>query len=97
MYVYAITDGVMIKVGISKHPDKRVRQLNTGSSNRLYLLGYYIGDRQEENYIHRKFYTVKGEWLNPTQELIDYLNEKLRNDYIDWIKDRLVSYKKIQK
>lgn len=43
-YVYFITDLFNIKIGYTKNnPNKRLKQLNTGSPNQLYLLGYIKG------------------------------------------------------
>jgi hypothetical protein len=81
-YVYAITDGINIKIGISKHPEKRVKQLNTGNSNKLILLCYFKGSIIDEKWIHNHFKGIRGEWMESTQDLLNYLNNKINNKYI---------------
>ena len=38
--------GLRVKIGISKHPAKRVRELQTGTSDRLILHALEPGDRE---------------------------------------------------
>ena len=84
-YVYAISDGSYIKIGISKNPQQRIKQLNTGNVKKLVLLGYFKGGRELEKHIHYKFRTVRynSEWMNPSDELVNYLNKKFDNTYIE--------------
>ena len=93
-YVYAISDGYNIKIGVSKHPEKRIKQLNTGNAESLYLLGYFEGDRKLEKYIHDNFRKVRfnGEWMYPTEELLDYLNNKIDKKYIMITDGKVKSY-----
>ena len=47
--VYFFTNGVNIKIGYTKgNIQKRLMQLNTGSDNQLYSLGYMTGDKNTE-------------------------------------------------
>ena len=99
-YIYAITDGKNIKIGYSKNPKKRIKQLSTGSSSNLYLLLYFEGDKKLEKQIHNSFKKIRynGEWLDVTQELLDYLNWQSDIAYIDWDNNgKLRSYIKIKK
>lgn len=94
--VYFITDGRYIKIGTTKiGAEKRLKQLNTGSPLRLYLLGYITGGKEKEKELHKKFQQYKvrnnGEWFSPEDDLINYLNkinEKanvriIKNDLMD--------------
>ena len=94
--IYFITKFSEIKIGFTTlSPEKRLKQLNTGSSNQLYLLGYISGTMQIESDLHKKFNSIRvrnnGEWFYGTDELIDYINEVnewphkfiMRNEYVD--------------
>ena len=98
-YVYAISDGKHIKIGVSKNPKRRVIQLNTGNANNLYLLGYFEGNKSLENYIHNRFDRIRfnGEWMYATDGLLEYLNSRLSDVYIIIIDNRLKALKKMSK
>ena len=100
-YVYAISDqsNNRIKIGFSKNPKKRLKQLSTGAADKLYLLTYFNDDRKLEKSIHKQFKKVRynGEWLFATKELIEYLNQMSNDKYIDWdVNGKLRSYLKIK-
>jgi len=42
----------MIKVGRSKNPDKRLKQLQTGNPNKLRLIAFFKGEGWKEKLIH---------------------------------------------
>ena len=77
--VYFIREGYFgrIKIGITdwKHRNRRLRQLQTGSPDKLYPLGYIIGGRKKEKWLHRKFKHahVRGEWFRPTLDLLWFI------------------------
>jgi hypothetical protein len=98
-YVYAISDGKNIKIGISKNPKVRRFQLSTGNAKDLYLLGYFEGDRALESYIHNRFMKarVNSEWMLASEELLDYLNSKLSDVFIMIVDDKVRALKKIKK
>ena len=85
-YVYAITNGVDIKIGYSANVQRRVKQLNTGSANKLYILCTFIGGKELEQYIQIKFHgnRINGEWFKVDRDMLDYLNSKSDSVYIDW-------------
>lgn len=81
-YIYIISDNNgYIKVGISKHPEKRLKQLQTGHPNILTLLftEEFECKRKHllkiEKLIHRKIYSIakhmKGEWFAVSEDQID--------------------------
>lgn len=95
--VYFITDGQYIKIGYTKNDaKKRLKQLQTSSPNRLFLLGYIDGDKTIEQNLHKKFYNsivrINGEWFFPTQDILDYINDNSLDDntYVDIIDGKVV-------
>jgi len=96
-YVYAISDGKYIKVGISNNPKRRLKQLSTGHPKKLYLFGYFAGGRTLEQQLHIKFQKIRsnGEWMYPSDELIEYLNNKLQDRYIIRDGEKLYSVSKM--
>lgn len=85
-YIYAITNGIHIKIGYSANVQRRLKQLNTGSANRLYVLCTFIGGRELEQYIHSKFgyNRINGEWFRVDQDMLDYINDMSQDKYVDW-------------
>jgi hypothetical protein len=83
-FVYAITDGSYLKVGVARHPHKRLKELSTGNASRLRLIGFFSGGFKLEKEIHNKFNKVRtnGEWMHPTKELIEYLNSQIHDKFI---------------
>ena len=69
MFVYAIMeeDTKNIKIGISKDPEARLKQLQTGNSSKLYLVGYRKAENRfkEEKTLHQKNESLRihGEWF----------------------------------
>lgn len=56
----------MIKIGRSKNPEKRLKQLQTGNPNRLKLIATFKGEGWKEKLIHDdlKNWRKKGEWFS---------------------------------
>ena len=77
-FVYFITNGFNIKIGYTNNVKRRLKQLNTGSDQQLFLLGYINGTKETEANLHRFFIKYKlrqnGEWFEPSSELLDYIN-----------------------
>ena len=69
MYVYAIknTDTGNIKLGISKNPEQRLKQLQTGCDGKLELVAYRKADNgyRDELQLHHENnqYAIHGEWF----------------------------------
>lgn len=82
--VYIITDGLNSKIGWSKSPQKRLKQLQTGNSNRLKLLKIYSVPRVKERYLHKALIRFKirhnGEWfkISPA-DVIDIVDSLLNH------------------
>ena len=75
MFLYCIANNNgMVKFGFSKDPDRRVRALQTGSSDLLVLLETVpVGDRsvrEMERLLHREFAHLRsrGEWFSISPE-----------------------------
>jgi predicted GIY-YIG superfamily endonuclease len=88
-YVYIISNGEgLIKVGVSKNPTKRVKQLQTGNGESLSLLftEEFECSRKEllkiENKIHKHLANIcskkKGEWF----EISNTNLEQIKNTII---------------
>lgn len=74
IYLISQSDTGPVKIGYSKHPNKRLKQLQTGQSSPLFLKHVEeIDDRKArimEQIIHRENRHTKltGEWFNLTVE-----------------------------
>jgi len=69
-YVYVLEADESYKIGVSADIGKRIKQLQTGNSNKIQLYGYItIADRTEalrvEKLLHRKLESdrLSGEWF----------------------------------
>jgi len=69
-YVYLIQsleDGYY-KIGISKHPTKRIEQLKTGNSSQLKIIATYLSEYASkiEGALQRRYSYLRkeGEWFN---------------------------------
>lgn len=74
-YVYFVSDGEFVKIGIAKDVKKRLQTLQTGNPMKLKVLKTIaLQDdeaRRQEEYYHRKFreYNACGEWFKMCDEL----------------------------
>ena len=84
--VYFITDGVNIKIGYtSGSPINRLKKLQTGSSQKLTLIGYIDGNKNKEKELHNKFSNLR----------LNFKNEKVGNE--KWLKELMgLSLKNVQ-
>jgi hypothetical protein len=73
--IYFIQDSESraIKIGVSKHPIIRLRQLQTAHHSKLVLLKTMDGDAKGEWTLHQIFTRRKGEWFEPTEELLSFI------------------------
>jgi hypothetical protein len=71
MYIYAIQEEATgnIKLGISRNPSERLKQLQTGNSSKLRLLMYRKAHNKfkDEHKLHKELieYNIHGEWFKP--------------------------------
>ena len=69
-----------IKIGFTeKHPEGRLKDFQTGNSNKLILLGYIEGTYQDESNLHQKFSEERGngEWFEFSTKLKEGIKELL--------------------
>jgi hypothetical protein len=88
-----------IKIGYTERSiKKRIKELATGNSSALLLLGYISnGDLELEKQLHKQFNQKFLEWYFPTAELLEYINSN--NDmsvYVDWLNENLITYKRMK-
>lgn len=69
-YLYIISNGTDLKIGVSKNPEKRLKQLQTGSATSLSFVELYSLPSNKvyklEKECHNKLvtqYTKRGEWF----------------------------------
>jgi hypothetical protein len=66
--LYIISGGINIKIGISKHPQKRLKRLQTAHPDKLKIIFIIETDnaRKIERYLHKILWQchLKGEWFN---------------------------------
>ena len=77
-YVYFISDGEFVKIGVSKNYQMRLVSLQTANPRKLKLLGVLEGDSYEERNLHNQFdqFRVGGEWFELSPEIQNFIQEK---------------------
>jgi len=67
----------LIKIGQSAAPGARLDQMQTGSPDRLVILGVLKYSRNLEGELHSKFADSRshGEWYKPGPELLSFIKE----------------------
>lgn len=91
-YVYFIAqlnNEHKVKIGYSKNPSKRLKQLSTSSPDILLLLGYFKGTMHDEKEMHLRFSKdrVNLEWFNScgSCNILEFINEvNLMDVYCDF-------------
>ena len=69
-----------IKIGFSeKHPEGRLKDFQTGNSNKLNLLGYIEGTYKDESNLHYEFSEERGsgEWFESSPRMKERIKELL--------------------
>ena len=76
--IYFIVDEEcrFVKIGISRNPESRVKDLQSGNPIRLEVAYHFPGDGEGEKELHRylKDYRTIGEWFRVKDELEEFLN-----------------------
>jgi len=74
-----------IKIGFSEHPEGRLKEFQTGNSNKLILKGYIEGTYQDESNLHQEFSEERGngEWFESSPRLEKRIKEMLEKFYED--------------
>jgi len=68
--------GARVKVGFSRHPEARLKQLQTAHSEKLQIFATKPGSVAEEEKYHRRWKTrrCEGEWFTVGDCIIDEIN-----------------------
>lgn len=77
VYFIRAQNSGLIKIGHSIQPEKRLKQLQTGSGDHLEILSTIPGGSSKEAALHRQFASLnhRGEWFEPDPELLHYINK----------------------
>lgn len=73
-----------VKIGYSSHhPNRRMKELQTGHPGKLYLILYIEGTMDLEKALHRRFehLWLHGEWFRWEGELHDYIWGLLQDEW----------------
>jgi hypothetical protein len=87
VYFFQNGDFPQVKIGWTKdRPEERMKQLQTGNPNKLYLIGLYPTDKKEmEKILHDRFKKYRidpcGEWFYLSGDLEEYI-ESLQNIFM---------------
>jgi Meiotically Up-regulated Gene 113 (MUG113) protein len=70
-FVYFISDGDHVKIGVSANPEKRLATLQTASSQKLWIVCKVEGTFEYERQFHERFraHRVQGEWFLYADEI----------------------------
>ncbi|MDF0673749.1 MAG: GIY-YIG nuclease family protein [Nitrospira sp.] len=73
-FIKNIVNG-QIKIGYTDKPNKRLAELQTGSTDKLVLIRAIEGDKTAEAELHSRFavHRLQGEWFAPVQDLLDFI------------------------
>lgn len=87
-YIYVLTDKTTrYKIGKTKDIQKRIRELQTGSSRRLYMYRWkYVSDmKKAENGLHKIFsaHRKQGEWFELDEKNINLLAKIFDNEIFE--------------
>lgn len=99
-YLYAISDGVSIKLGMSSNVQNRLKALQTSNSSQLVVLWkYYAADNskgaiQAERKLHTacKKYKIRGEWFKyECLDVVRQFNPNRKNSCPKWEYAKLIT------
>ena len=67
-----------IKIGFAGSPNKRLADLQTGSTDKLVLIRAIDGDKTTEAILHERFavHRLQGEWFTPADEILQFIRGK---------------------
>lgn len=65
-----------IKIGISTDPPQRLKELQTAHASELLLIAVMDGTRVQEQALHQLFTRKRGEWFEPSRDLLAFIREK---------------------
>ncbi len=87
-YVYLMTNGKEYKIGLTgSEPEKRMKQLQTGNSSKIELVGYVVCKDMEklESNLHREFSFKRqtGEWFALDDNDLHAIFERFKTESIN--------------
>lgn len=77
--IYVAKDGSSVKIGFTnRNVKQRLRELQTGSSGKLVLIGTFRGEQEDERKIHEQLEAshLHGEWFKITSQVLTFLRSK---------------------
>lgn len=101
--IYFIASSTSIKIGKAKNPNSRIKQLQTGNVDKLYLayLEESDNDKVREKELHTLFQNSRirknGEWFFPSDKLVSYINERSIDKYIKVVDNRIYIFNKMKR
>lgn len=86
IYLILNESNTICKIGISNNPQNRLKQLQTGSLEKLRLDSIIEGSYKEERLLHKKFKDIRenGEWFYYVQEIKEEFGSDTPTDLIIW-------------
>jgi hypothetical protein len=75
-FIYVIAGAGLLKIGISRDPERRVEAMRCGSPVALRLVGCFPGTSAEEAQLHDELapFRVRGEWFQDCEEVRDQID-----------------------
>lgn len=75
IYFIAPVGGGNIKIGVTKNPQRRLRDLRNYSPLPLQTLACVPGNADDECKLHRMFFSAHshGEWFRPSPEILNFI------------------------
>ena len=67
-----------VKIGKSKNPEKRLKQLQTGHTRELKLIGVLEGDYEKRFHRQWAHYLIRGEWFKAKDDLLLFIYSQTR-------------------
>lgn len=91
-YVYFVQSAAgPIKIGYSKDPQERIKDIATHNPERLFLLACTPGSLTDERRIHKvaKPYRIRGEWYTPSFPILELIHfiQKDKEKWEQWKKE----------
>ena len=93
--IYVISNGNFLKIGISSHPDKRLKELQTGSPIDLKIIKTFNGDLSIEKSIHKdleKYKTIGGgkEWFYNNEKVLSIVDSYAKSKNPKIFKEEII-------
>lgn len=79
IYFIQAENGGPIKIGYTKsNPEARLNSLQCGNSEKLLIIKYIDGERDDECKLHEAFkdYKLQGEWFEESIDILEYIDRQ---------------------